>query len=117
MPDQGALFAPLAKAIFTATDPDEAVAMAADAIAVAQAAPAGPVYLGVPSDVLGAAAGAGSAASPTGARTAPDLRAVEAAAALLEPRGRVVIWAGGGCVAAGAEQAVTDLAWRLGRPS
>ncbi len=49
-------------------------------------------------------------------RTAPELRAVEAAAALLSSAARVVIWAGGGCVASGAEQAVTDLAWRLGAP-
>ena len=61
MPDQGALFAPLAKAVFSAADPDEAVAMAADAVSVARSAPAGPVYLGVPADVLAAAAGAGPA--------------------------------------------------------
>ena len=61
MPDQSALFAPLAKAVFTASDPDEAVAMAADAITVARSAPAGPVYLGIPADVLGATANVGPA--------------------------------------------------------
>ncbi len=115
MPDQSALFAPLAKAVFSASTPDEAVAMAADAVIVARAAPAGPVYLGIPADVLAGAAAEGPSVREPG-RTTPDLRAVEAAAGLLGSAARVVIWAGGGCVASGAEQAVTDLAWRLGAP-
>ncbi len=115
MPDQSALFTPLAKAVLSATDADEAVAMAADALLLARTAPAGPVYLGVPSDVLGDAAEPGPRVREP-VRTAPDLRAVEAAAALLASIRKVVIWAGGGCVASGAEQAVTDLAWRLGAP-
>ena len=115
MPDQSALFTPLAKAVLSATDADEAVAMAADALLLARTAPAGPVYLGVPSDVLGDAADPGPRVREP-VRAAPDLRAVEAAAALLASTRKVVIWAGGGCVASGAEQAVTDLAWRLGAP-
>ncbi|HYN75138.1 MAG TPA: thiamine pyrophosphate-binding protein, partial [Candidatus Limnocylindria bacterium] len=115
MPDQSALFTPLAKAVLSATDADEAVAMAADALLLARTAPAGPVYLGVPSDVLADAAGPGPRVREP-VRAVPDLRAVETAAALLATTRKVVIWAGGGCVASGGEQAVTDLAWRLGAP-
>ncbi len=115
MPDQGALFEPLAKAVFRATGAEEALAMAVDAIRAALTAPAGPVYLGIPADVLAAQAGEPPAVRPIPVQ-APDLRSLDAAAAQLRRADRVVIWAGGGCVAAGGERAVTDLAWRLGAP-
>ncbi len=115
MPDQSALFAPLAKASFVAREPDEAVAMACDAVAAARAPAAGPVYLGIPADVLAAAAGPPPAPRRPVAST-PALREVEAAANLLSQAAKVVIWAGGGCLAAGAERPLTDLAWRLGAP-
>jgi acetolactate synthase I/II/III large subunit len=115
MRDQSSMFGPLAKATFSATSPDEALAMAADAVVAATTAPRGAVYLGIPADVLGSAAPAppqlrSSAPAP------PDLRDVERAAAVLGGARRVVIWAGGGCVASAAERSVTDLAWRLGAP-
>ncbi len=115
MPDQSALFAPLAKATFVASEPDEAVAMACDAVSVTRTAAAGPVYLGVPADVLGALAGPAPAPRVPVVAT-PALREVEGAANLLSRADKVVIWAGGGCVAAGAGQSLTDLAWRLGAP-
>jgi thiamine pyrophosphate-dependent acetolactate synthase large subunit-like protein len=113
--DQGALFAPLAKAVLQPWTPEQAVAAAADAVTAALTAPRGPVYLGIPSDVLAA-----TAPEPRPLRLppalAPSLGSVETAVALLGRTDRVVIWAGGGAVAADAGAALTDLAWRLGAP-
>jgi thiamine pyrophosphate-dependent acetolactate synthase large subunit-like protein len=113
--DQGAIFAPLAKAVLQPWTPEQAVAAAADAVIAALTAPRGPVYLGIPADVLGASA---PMARPLRepAAVPPNLGAVETAVALLRRTDRVVIWAGGGAVAADAGVAVTDLAWRLGAP-
>jgi thiamine pyrophosphate-dependent acetolactate synthase large subunit-like protein len=113
--DQGALFAPLAKAVLQPWTPEQAVAAAADAVTAALTPPRGPVYLGIPADVLAAAAPAARPLRLPSAQ-APDLRSVETAVALLRRTDRVVIWAGGGAVAADAAAAVTDLAWRLGAP-
>jgi thiamine pyrophosphate-dependent acetolactate synthase large subunit-like protein len=113
--DQGALFAPLAKAVLQPWTPDQAVAAAADAVTAALTAPRGPIYLGIPADVLGASAPPGPPLRLPSAAP-PNLRAVETAVALLQRTDRVVIWAGGGAVAADAAAAVTDLAWRLGAP-
>lgn len=108
--DQAALFAPLAKAVFTPrTAADAAVAVRA-AVATALAAPQGPVYLDVPADVLGAPAEPPAATSPGGsAPPAPAGPGPEAAALL---GGRVVVWAG-----TGAEpDAVAATAAHLGAP-
>jgi thiamine pyrophosphate-dependent acetolactate synthase large subunit-like protein len=113
--DQGALFAPLAKAVFQPTTPADAVAAAADAIEAAMSHPRGPVYLGVPSDVLAAAAPEPRALQLLRPATAPSAD-VAAAADLLNAASRPVLWVGGGAVASGAAEAVDALAWRLGAP-
>lgn len=112
-PDQGAWFAPLAKAVLQPTTPSDAVAAAAEAIATALRPPRGPVFLSVPADVLGSAAPPAPAlppAPPTPPRTAD----VDAAASLLSRSRRPALWVGGGAVDAGA--VVDALAWRLGAP-
>jgi len=114
-PDQGAFFAPLAKAVLQPWTPEQAVAAAADAVTAALSAPRGPVYLGIPADVAWAEAPAAKLRRMPQPRP-PDLTAVEMAVALLRRTDRVLIWAGGGAVAADAGEAVTDLAWRLGAP-
>ena len=66
MDDQSALFAPLAKAVLSAATPDEAVAAVTRAAELAMAAPRGPVYVGIPADLLGQPA----ERRPPGARAA-----------------------------------------------
>ena len=53
-PDPGAWFAPMAKAVLQPRSPDEAVDAARTAIITALSHPRGPVYLGIPADVLSA---------------------------------------------------------------
>ena len=113
--DQGAMFAPLAKAVLQPTDPEAAVEAAALAVQTALEHPRGPVYLGVPSDVLAAAAPPGPRPDVAEAPAA-DPAEVAAAADLLNRADRPMLWVGGGVVAADACAAVTDLAWRLGAP-
>ncbi len=136
-PDQAGLFRPLAKAVFTPRTADQVLPAAADAIAIALAAPRGPVYLDVPADLLSAPAGPAravaaeapprpaaaevpaAATAPTppavaevaGARGVPDVGALAAA---IRGARRVAIWAGGGVVAADAETQLRMLAERLG---
>ena len=113
--DQGALFAPLAKAVLQPTTPEAAVEAAALAVQTAMEHPRGPVYLGVPSDVLAAPAPPGprpDVADPP----AVDPADITAAADLLNRADRPLLWVGGGAIAADATATVTDLAWRLGAP-
>lgn len=111
-PDQAALFAPLAKAVFTPRTADDAMIAAAEAVGLALRPPRGPVYLDVPVDVLGL-----DADEPPPVRIgrpALDRVAVSAAATALREAGRVVLWVGGGAV--DAADAVARLATRLGAP-
>ncbi|MCZ3385610.1 MAG: thiamine pyrophosphate-binding protein [Actinomycetia bacterium] len=112
-PAQRARFATLGKAVLQPVTPDAAVAAVAEAIATAMSHPRGPVYLGVPADVLGAEA----PVAPT-ARVRPPpeptTAAIGAAVELLQRSRRPALWIGGGAAASGAE--VDTLAWRLGSP-
>jgi thiamine pyrophosphate-dependent acetolactate synthase large subunit-like protein len=110
--NQAAIFAPLAKAVFTPRSPAEVAAVLDEAVAAALLHPRGPVYLDIPADVLGQEAvptahakgwhepGAGSAE-------------LDAAADLLRDR-RVVIWTGGGAL--DVEPTLATLATHLGAP-
>lgn len=113
--DQAAMFAPVSKAATT-------VAAAADlhgdvllAGRDALRAPTGPVYLGVPTDLLAAPAGDRRqvAAEPPVDRPGVDLAA---ALALIERAQRPLLWVGGGALRAGAGDAVGLLAERLAAP-
>jgi thiamine pyrophosphate-dependent acetolactate synthase large subunit-like protein len=115
--DQAAMFRQLAKASFTPRSVPEAAAAVKEATTLALCPPRGPVYLGIPADVLTAEAvlpGAGERMGPLPPK--PDEAAVAAAARLIDSGKDIVIWAGGGVVAAGAGQALGDLAMRLQAP-
>ncbi|MGZ8637446.1 MAG: thiamine pyrophosphate-binding protein [Actinomycetota bacterium] len=116
--DQQALFAPLVKRGFTAAPGDRLDELAEVAGATALAAPSGPVYLGVPTDVLGAPSpeGSGSRGDLPAGPSAPDEALVERAGRIVEGAGRIVIWAGGGAVRSGAGGVITALAERLAAP-
>lgn len=130
-PDQAALFRPLAKAVYRPRDPQAALAAVADAARTAMTSPRGPVYVDIPADVLNRPAEAVplSRLGPLDGRPdtpdrpgrhdpAPEPRAeqVAALAAELIEAERVVVWAGGGVVQAGAAPALARLARRLGAP-
>jgi acetolactate synthase-1/2/3 large subunit len=115
--DQRALFEPLTKQATTSQFPAVLGGLVADALRVAAAAPARPVYVGVPADHL--------AAAPLGPPpiTVPQAGPVplgvdpSRALALLRAARRPLIWAGGGALQSGAGEAVAALAARLGAPA
>jgi len=110
-PDQAGLFRPLAKAAFTPRTVDEVLPAVAAAISAALTPPRGPVYLDVPTDLLGARCVQDFVGrSPED----PAQGRVEAAATAIRDAERVAIWAGGGALGAGEELRV--LAERLGAP-
>ncbi|HTP22095.1 MAG TPA: thiamine pyrophosphate-binding protein [Solirubrobacteraceae bacterium] len=115
--DQTAMFAPVTKAarlVDTAAEIGDAVL---DAGSVALAAPTGPVYLGIPTNLLSQPV----ASDPT-PRRGPSLTpleppaGVERACELLEAAERPLIWAGGGALRAGGGTAVGKLAIKLAAP-
>ena len=117
--DQGALFAPLAKAVYRPQSPLAALEAVARAVGTAMEFPRGPVYVGIPVDVLSAAAPDGDRPLPRArpaAAPAPSTRDIDAALDLLARSRRPLIWAGGGAVASGGADAVTALSARLGAP-
>ncbi|MFZ0324201.1 MAG: thiamine pyrophosphate-binding protein [Actinomycetes bacterium] len=113
--DQGALFAPIVKAVLQPMDAEAALAAVTLAVETALRAPSGPVYVGVPADVLGQSGPPGEHPQHT-ARMAPDSSALAVAADLVNASHRPVIWAGGGVIASDAMRALDELAWRLGAP-
>jgi acetolactate synthase-1/2/3 large subunit len=116
--DQPAMFAPVTKGASTVAAAESLRTDAELAGRLALAAPSGPVYLGVPTDLLSLpaapAAAAPSLAEQVVAEPAPaDLAA---ALALIEQAERPLVWAGGGALRAGAGEAVGELARRLAAP-
>jgi acetolactate synthase-1/2/3 large subunit len=110
---QAALFAPLAKAVVAPRTVAEAVEAVVGALAVATTPPCGPVYLGIPADLLDRPAHEPAPVPQPGIQ-APDSADVAAAARLLDAADRVVIWVGGG--AGRCTEQVGLLAARLGAP-
>lgn len=112
--DQAALFAPLAKAVFTPRTPREVSLALDDAVPTALLPPHGPVYLDIPADVLGQPATPLSRMEQTPwFEMVPSGADLDAAADLLDGA-RVVIWAGAGAV--DHPDAVAALAAHLGAP-
>jgi acetolactate synthase-1/2/3 large subunit len=109
--DQAALFAPLAKAVFSPRTAAEVAEVLDLALATAMTHPRGPVYMDIPADVLGEPAVTGTAAHWH--EIEPADADVDAAAAVLDGA-RVVIWAGGGAV--DVEPSLAVLAEHLGAP-
>jgi len=115
--DQTAMFAPVTKAATlasTAQDVGDAVVAGAHA---ALAAPQGPVYLGIPTDLLRAPAPELPEDLPDAPRTPRfDQTGLAEAVELIGAARRPLIWAGGGALRADAGEAVGALAQRLGAP-
>ena len=118
MGDQAAPFAALGRPARTATSAEDALAGAAESLALAMTAPRGPAYLGVPSDILNAAWDGPLPIIPASSVPAPAAAEVEALAALIADSPRVVIWSGGGVAQVGdaGEAALRMLAERLSAP-
>jgi len=116
--DQAAMFAPVTRQAATVHEAD-AIAGAAWAAALrALAAPSGPVYLGIPTDLLSRPAPSPAPADRPipAAGPAADPAGVARAAELLSHAGRPLIVAGRGAVHAGAGAAVGRLAEALAAP-
>lgn len=107
--DQAAIFEPLAKAVFRPRTTPDVVSDLGRAISVALAFPRGPVYLDIPTDLLGQPAGPVSfvSQSPRPAPAAADIDQVVAAIAAARD---IVLWVGGGAVQSGAADEVRALA-------
>ena len=113
--DQAALFEPLAKAVLRPRTAEESVRAVAAAAELAMTWPRGSVYVDIPTDVLDLDVSLDPA--PAAAqRITPDHADVERAVAAIEAASRVVIWAGGGVVQAGAAAELAALAELLGAP-
>jgi acetolactate synthase-1/2/3 large subunit len=109
--DQAALFAPITKAQLTVANADDIGTTMREALTRASTAPARPVYVGIPTDLLTAPA--------SEVHTAPAIRGVPMpdVAWLLDTiadSDRPLVWVGGGGRDASAE--IDALARRLGAP-
>jgi acetolactate synthase-1/2/3 large subunit len=117
--DQTAMFVPVTKTARMLAGAEEIGPATIAAAQSALTAPTGPVYLGVPTDLLSSEA---RGASPTADATpalgacAPDPAALDQAAELLARAERPLIWAGGGALRAGAGQLIGELARKLAAP-
>ncbi|GAA1248249.1 thiamine pyrophosphate-binding protein [Pseudonocardia aurantiaca] len=112
--DQAAMFAPVTKAATTSVAAADLYADVLAAGRTALRAPTGPVYLGVPTDLLNAPVAERTPAAPLPAGPPePDLAAALALVARAE---RPLLWVGGGALRAGAGDAVGRFAERLAAP-
>jgi thiamine pyrophosphate-dependent acetolactate synthase large subunit-like protein len=117
--DQTAMFVPVTKAARSLADAEQIPAAVLESGARALSAPTGPVYLGVPTDLLSAPVStrAGAVLTPAPANAPPVSPAgLDRACELLAQATRPVIWAGGGALRAGAGQLVGELAVKLTAP-
>ncbi|TQM16384.1 thiamine pyrophosphate-binding protein [Pseudonocardia kunmingensis] len=112
--DQAAMFAPVTKAATTTASAADLHADVLRAGREALRAPTGPVYLGIPTDLLSARV-AERTPAPDGPPELPDAD-LDAALALVERAERPLLWVGGGALRAGAGDAVGRLAQRLAAP-
>ena len=127
--DQAAMFMPVVKEAIRVHAADEIGPAVARAARTALEAPARPVYVEIPTDLLSGDAAKGSDPLSGGdsrgltpserggtARAEPDRDQLARAAELLERARRPLVWAGGGALQSGAGEAVARLAERLVAP-
>jgi acetolactate synthase-1/2/3 large subunit len=123
--DQAAMFMPVVKEAIRVRSAEEIGPAVARAAQTALAAPARPVYLEIPTDLLSADCRnrpyrpertTGPARGAVGAAVRPDPEQLERALQLLERARRPLVWAGGGALQSGAGEAVAALAERLVAP-
>jgi thiamine pyrophosphate-dependent acetolactate synthase large subunit-like protein len=108
--DQAAMFAPVTQETFVVTSADDLPEHAAWAVTTAQVAPRRPVYLQVPTDLLGASVDAAPTANHG---LTLQGRPFEEAAQLVDAAERPLIWAGSGSIDG---DGVAILAERIGAP-
>jgi thiamine pyrophosphate-dependent acetolactate synthase large subunit-like protein len=113
--DQPAMFVPVTKETFSVATVDELARAASEAPRTALRAPARPVLLEIPTDLL-RASGRPPARAVQDSKAGPSPPDVTAALTLLRAARRPIVWAGGGAAAAGAGTEVKRLAERLGAP-
>ena len=117
--DQTAMFVPVTKAARAVTEAEEIAGAVLESGARALTAPTGPVYLGVPTDLLSREVSdrEGAPVIPAAHTETPVSPAtLEQACELLAGAARPVIWAGGGALRAGAGELVGELAVKLAAP-
>lgn len=116
MADQGAMFEAFGAPARRARTRQDAMASAVLALRDAWGPPATGGYVGIPTDVLGETWTAAIPHIPRLPPPTPDPHSVSVLAELIGSSARVVIWAGGGVVAAEAEDGLRTLAHHLGAP-
>jgi acetolactate synthase-1/2/3 large subunit len=117
--DQAAMFEPVVKGVVRVTSADEMQMKIATAIDLARTAPARPVYVEIPTDILSqptTAAECDIVARCSGVRREPDPEQIEQAIELIQSSASPLIWAGGGAVASDAGTALAELALKLSAP-
>jgi thiamine pyrophosphate-dependent acetolactate synthase large subunit-like protein len=121
--DQAAMFMPVVKEAIRVRAADEIGPAVARAARTALEAPARPVYVEIPTDLLNAEAAIVKGSDPLTrgdsrglTPSEPDPAQVDRAAELLERARRPLVWAGGGALQSGAGEAVGRLAERLVAP-
>ncbi len=120
--DQAAMFAPVVKETICVRSAEEVGPAVAYALQQALAAPARPVYVEMPTDLLSADVGpaadgpASRFPSSPAATARAEERQLERAVELLEKSRRPLVWAGGGALQSGAGAQVARLAERLVAP-
>jgi acetolactate synthase-1/2/3 large subunit len=114
--DQTAMFVPVTKAARLLHSPAEIPGAAVECGSIARAAPTGPVYLGVPTDLLSREVAADIRAISLPAPGFPSPEALERARELLARAERPLIWAGGGALRADAGPLLGQLARKLAAP-
>ena len=121
--DQAAMFMPVVKEAIRVRSADEIGPAVARAARTALEAPARPVYVEIPTDLLDAEAAIVKGSDPLSGGDSrgltpsdPDGAQIDRAAELLERARRPLVWAGGGALQSGAGEAVGRLAERLVAP-
>ena len=110
---QAAMFVAITKSTIDVADADGITTAIIAAATLAQSAPTGPVYVGIPTDLLniGTTAATGGDVAGEWATSSPDVQPLIDAIADSE---RPMLWIGGG--ARGANAGIDALATRLGAP-
>ncbi len=116
MADQGAMFEAFGATARRARTRQEAIASTVLALREAWGPPPLGSYVGVPSDILGEEWTAPIPHIPRLPAPRADSHEVTDLAELISTSPRIVLWLGGGVVAAEAEEAARALAHRLGAP-
>lgn len=116
--DQAAMFESVVKGVVRVSSADEMRVRIEEAIVLARTAPARPVYVEIPTDILSqrtTVAELGAIDADVAAQIV-DGDQISRAAELIAASTTPLIWAGGGAVASAAGAAISELALALGAP-